>query len=209
MPQVTASEGASRSGTDRPVERLGVLGGTFDPVHVGHVVAAVEARVALDLDRVLLVVAASPWQKEGRVVAPADVRLAAVHAAVQGIEGLEVSDIEISRGGPTFTADTVAELGAADRALFLIVGSDVAARIGTWKRIAELRAAVTLVVVERCGEQSASPPGEWRLERVQIPRLDVSSTDLRARMLDGRPIEGLVPAGAVRVLREAGLYTPR
>jgi nicotinate-nucleotide adenylyltransferase len=209
MPQVTASEGASPGGTDRVVERLGLLGGTFDPVHVGHVVAAVEARAALELDRVLLVVAASPWQKEGQVVAPADVRLAAVRAAVEGIQGLEASDVEIARGGPTFTADTVAELAARGRELFLIVGSDVAARIGTWKRVDDVRRTATLVVVERCGEQSASPPGEWRLERVQIPRLDVSSTDLRERMVNGQPIEGLVPAGAVRVLREAGLYTPR
>jgi nicotinate-nucleotide adenylyltransferase len=209
MPQVTALEHAGGRDVDGAVERLGVLGGTFDPVHVGHIVAAVEARAALDLDRVLLVVAAAPWQKEGQVVAPAEVRLAAVRAAVEGIEGLEASDLEITRGGPTFSADTVAELGAADRELFLIVGSDVAARIESWRRVDEVRQAITLVVVERCGEQSASPPGAWRLERVQIPRLDVSSTDLRERMADGRPIEGLVPAGAVRVLREAGLYTPR
>ena len=91
--------------------RLGILGGTFDPVHVGHLVAAVNARYELDLDRVLLVVANEPWQKVGsRPVTPAADRLALVQAAVEGVEGLEASAIEIERGGLSYTADTVAEL---------------------------------------------------------------------------------------------------
>jgi len=93
--------------------RLGILGGTFDPVHVGHLVAAVNARHELGLDQVLLVVANEPWQKVGnRPVTPAADRLALVEAAVEGVEGLESSGIEIERGGPSYTADTVAELEA-------------------------------------------------------------------------------------------------
>src|SRR2546421_8283300 len=91
-------------------ERLGVFGGTFDPIHVGHLVTAVNVRHSLRLDRVLLVVAHDPWQKAGTVVAPAADRLAMVQAAVADVPGLEASDLELGRGGPTYTADTLAEL---------------------------------------------------------------------------------------------------
>ena len=109
--------------------RLGVFGGTFDPPHVGHLVTAVNVRHALALDRVLLVVANVPWQKVGeRTVSPAEDRLAMVEAAARGVAGLEVSRLEIDRGGPSYTADTLGELRRAHpRAeLFLIVGSDAA-----------------------------------------------------------------------------------
>lgn len=189
-------------------ERLGILGGTFDPVHVAHLVAAMEARAALHLDRVLLVVAGDPWQKSGQVRAPAQVRLAMVRAAVEGVEGLEASAIEVERPGPTYTADTLEALARPERDLFLVVGSDVAASLATWKRVDVVRGLATVVVVERSGEPAAAPPGEgWRVEHVTIPRFDISSTDVRDRVADGRPIDLLVPRGAVRILREEGLYT--
>src|SRR5881628_2444235 len=104
---------ASRAAGARP--RIGVFGGTFDPVHIGHLVAAVNVRHALRLDRVLLVVANVPWQRAGaRVVTPAEDRLAMVAAAVEGIDGLEASALEIDRGGQSYTADTLAELASAD-----------------------------------------------------------------------------------------------
>lgn len=190
-------------------ERVGVLGGTFDPVHVGHVVAAVDARATLGLDRVLLVVAGDPWQKREKVVAPASDRLALVEAAVEGIDGLEVSRIEVEREGPSVTADTLEALTAPGRDLFLILGADAVANMPTWKRLEDTRALATVVVIERSGEH-AEPPGHgWRVEHLAIPRLEVSSTDIRERLAQDLPIDGLVPAAVVRAIRERGLYTDR
>lgn len=189
-------------------ERIGVFGGTFDPVHVAHVVSAVEARRALSLDRVILVPAGDPWQKRGSVTAPAADRLAMVRAAVEGIAGLEVSPVEVERRGPSYTYQTLEALSGPGRELFLIVGADVAATMGSWVGVERLPVLATLVVVDRAGELPAdsAPPEGWRCERVSIPRLDVSSTDLRARAARGWPLDGLVPPGAVRVITEQGLY---
>jgi nicotinate-nucleotide adenylyltransferase len=192
-------------------ERLGILGGTFDPVHVGHLVAATEARHQLALDRVLLVVAGDPWQKHGHVVASAEDRWAMVAAAVEPVDGLEPSRLELDRDGATYTIDTVEQLAGRDRSLFLIVGADAAARLHTWHRVDDLRSRVTLGVVGRTGDDPAGDKLRaegWDCEAVAMPRLDVSSTDLRRRIAIGAPIDFLVPEGAVRVLRERRLYTP-
>ena len=201
------------AGGDTPRrERVGVLGGTFDPVHVAHIVAALAAHHALDLDRVVLAVAGDPWQKREAVVASAADRLAMTRAAVDDLDAadgracLEVSAAEVDRPGPTYTIDTLRALADADRELFLIVGADVAARIDTWHRADEVRAAATLVVVSRTGAASEDGLPDGAID-LPIPRLDVSSTELRARVARGEPIDGLVPAGAVRVIRERRLYT--
>jgi nicotinate-nucleotide adenylyltransferase len=189
-------------------ERIGVFGGTFDPVHVGHVVAAVETRAVLTLDRVLMVVAGDPWQKRDQVVASAVDRLALVEAAVEGIEGVEASALEIERRAPSVTADTLEALAAPDRELFVVLGADAVRNMPTWRRLEETRALATIAVVERSGEHDVAPPGEgWRVEHVRIPRLEVSSTDLRTRLAAGRPVDGLVPPGTVRAIRERDLYT--
>lgn len=188
-------------------ERIGVFGGTFDPIHVAHVVSAVEARRALSLDRVVLVPAGDPWQKRGSVAAPAADRLAMVEAAVEGIAGLEVSPLEVERDAPSYTYQTLEALAAPRRALFLIVGADVAATMSSWVGVERLPALATLVVVDR-GPAPAGvlPEQPWDCERVSIPRLDVSSTDLRARAARGWPLDGLVPPGAIRIITERGLY---
>jgi nicotinate-nucleotide adenylyltransferase len=203
---VTPSHGKPSGGS----ERIGVFGGTFDPVHIAHVVSAVEARRALSLDRVILVPAGDPWQKRGTVTAPAAARLAMVRAAVEGIDGLEVSPLEVDREGPSYTYQTLESLSAPGRRLFLIIGADVAATLSTWVGIERLPGLATLVVIDRAGERpaDAGPPPGWPCERVSIPRLDVSSTDLRARAERGWPLDGLVPPGAVRVIAERGLYRP-
>ena len=189
---------------------MGVLGGTFDPVHVGHLVVGVDVRHALGLDVVLLVVAASPWQKTGtREITPAADRLALVEAAVDGVDGLEASSIEIDRGGPTYTADTLAALAGSGDQLFLVVGADVANLLDTWVRPDEVKALATLVVVGRPGshaDPTALRTEGWRVEHVDVPALDVSSSDLRARLAAGRPIDGLVPPLAVREIEKRGLY---
>lgn len=190
-------------------ERIGVFGGTFDPVHVGHLVAGVDTRAALGLDRVLFVVAGDPWQKRGRVIASAVDRLALVVAAVADVDGLEASDVEVQREGPSVTADTLEALVAPDRELYLMLGADAVANMGTWRRLDETRHLATVVVIERAGDIHTEPPGAgWRFERVAIPRLDVSSTDIRERLANGRPADGLVPAAAMQVIRSRGLYTP-
>lgn len=188
---------------------LGVLGGTFDPIHVGHLVAAVNVRHALDLDLVLLVVANRPWQKEGtRPVTPAEDRLAVVRAAVGQVPGVEASDLEVARGGVSYTADTLAALHAAEPGadLVLVIGADVVAKLGTWERLDEVRTRCRLAVVNRPGAPQPRVPSGWRAEVVEIPALEVSSTDLRARVADGRPLDYLVPEAAVAEMRRRGLY---
>lgn len=189
--------------------RLGVFGGTFDPPHVGHVVVAATARWALGLDRVLLVVANDPWQKSGdRAVTPATDRLALVEAAVEGVGAVEASDLELRRGGPSYTADTLRELGDAHPGakLFLILGADAAAGLPTWERAEEVRRACTAVLVDRPGTPAGELPSGWDFTRLEIPRLDVTSTDLRARVAAGMPIDGLVPPGVCSVIAARGLY---
>jgi nicotinate-nucleotide adenylyltransferase len=190
------------------VERLGILGGTFDPVHVAHLAAAAAARTQLALTRVLVVVAGDPWQKRGRVCAPAEARFEMVAAALDGVEGFEASRLEIDRTGPTYTIDTVETLRRErPRELFLIVGGDVAASVDTWHRADDLRAAVTLAIVDRGDVAASTPPNGWRCIPVHMPRLDLSSTDLRRRIGAGESVDFLVPPPAARVLRARGLYT--
>lgn len=192
-----------------PSRRVGVFGGTFDPVHVGHLVAAVNVRHALGLEVVLLVVANRPWQKVGsREVSPAPDRLAVVQAAVGDVAGVEASGLELERGGVSYTADTLTALQAEDPAadLVLVIGADVAATLHTWDRVDEVRARCRLAIVNRPGAPAPAVPAGWRADVVEIPALEVSSTDLRARVADGRPLDYLVPAAAVREVRRRGLY---
>jgi nicotinate-nucleotide adenylyltransferase len=202
MPMVETA----RSAADPRAERVGVLGGTFDPVHVGHVVAASDARAALRLDRVLLVVAGDPWQKRGQVVASAVDRLALVDAAVADVEGVEASAIEVEREGASVTADTLEVLARPGRTLWLLLGADAVANMATWRRLEETRDLATIVVIEREGEHAVPPGDGWRVEHLAIPRLDVSSTDVRARLTRGHPADGLVPAAALHIIRDRGLY---
>lgn len=195
--------------TGRP--RTGILGGTFDPVHVGHLVAAVCVRHSLALDRVLLVVANEPWQKvHTRDVTDAEQRFSVVAAAVEGVAGVEASRIEIERGGPSYTADTVAALKEqVGGELYLIVGSDLVGDLGTWERVHEVQQATTLVIVERGGVPAHDDPVErrqWRVERVSMPLIDLSSSELRARFADGRPVDFLIPTPAISMIRRLGLY---
>jgi nicotinate-nucleotide adenylyltransferase len=190
-------------------ERLGIFGGTFDPPHVGHLVTAVNVRHDLRLDRVLLVVSNVPWQKVGtREISAPEVRLAMVEAAVADVEGLEASRLELDAGGPSYTADTLATLLAEDpsRELFVILGADAAAGVLTWERWEEVRDQATVVAVERPGAPEADAPPGWRWIQVEVPRLDVSSTDLRARAVDGRPLDYLVTHEVADWIQAHGLY---
>ncbi len=188
--------------------RVGLFGGTFDPPHVGHLVTAVNVRHALDLDVVMLMVANVPWQKEAsRAITPAADRLAMVEAAVADVPGLEAGRLEIELGGPSYTADTLAALATTEPGvvLFTIVGDDAAAGLTTWERYEEVVTRSRLVVVDRPGEP-VRLPGEVPWIHVEVPRLEVSSTDLRARFTDGRPLDYLVTDPVLQVIEERGLY---
>jgi nicotinate-nucleotide adenylyltransferase len=191
------------------LKRIGILGGTFDPPHVGHVVAAAAALWELDLDRVLLMTANIPWQKVGtRPVTSAPDRLAMVTLLVEGMAKVEVSTLELDRGGDSFTADTVDELAGLHPGaeLFVIVGSDVASTLDTWKKKAELKAGATIVVYDRPGSVGAAPPSGWSFVRIDVPQLAVSSTDIRTRRGLGRPIDGMVPPAVLRYITDRRLY---
>ena len=188
--------------------RIGLFGGTFDPPHVGHLVTAVNVRHALSLDRVILMVANVPWQKQGsRAITAAAQRLAMVEAAVRDVDGLQAGRLEIDHGGPSFTADTLLTLQQrnAGAQLFTIVGDDAAAGLTTWSRYDEVVERSELVVVDRPGSPVDLPEGfDWI--RVEVPRLEVSSTDLRARFEDGRPLDYLLTEPVLDVIAREGLY---
>lgn len=189
-------------------QRIGLFGGTFDPPHVGHLVTAVNVRHSLGLDLVILMVANDPWQKRGtRSVSAALDRLAMVEAAVSGVDGLIAGSDEIHRGGPSFTADTLVKL--AERypgaELFTILGDDAASTLTSWSRFDEVVARSQLVVVDRPGSP-ATPPPEFAWLHVESPRLEVSSTDLRARFSDGRPLDYLLTKPVLDEIYTRRLY---
>ncbi len=197
--------GADRAG-DAP--RIGLFGGTFDPPHVGHLVTAVNVRHALQLDEVILMVANIPWQKEGtRPITDAEDRFAMVAAAVRDVAGLRAGRTEIDLGGPSYTADTLAALATEHpgAVLHTIVGDDAAAGLHSWERSEEVVERSVLVVVDRPGDH-VELPGDVDWVRVEVPRLEVSSTDLRARFTDGRPLDYLVTSEVFEVIAERGLY---
>lgn len=188
--------------------RIGLFGGTFDPPHVGHLVTAVNVRHALNLDIVILMVANDPWQKSGaRDVTTAEDRFAMVEAAVSVVDGVVAGRDEIDRGGPSYTADTLMALAEkhAGAELFTIVGDDAAAGLTSWTRVDQVVQYSQLVVVDRPGV-AVGLPKEFDWLRVESPRLEVSSTDLRSRFSDGRPLDYLVTEPVLRVIGQRGLY---
>ena len=195
--------------------RLGVLGGTFDPPHRGHIAVASEVRHRLRLDVVLFVVANEPWQKSALgLVTPAGLRLEMTRAALVGHDGMEASALDIDRGGPTYMADTLTELGDSypSAELFLVVGSDLARRLDTWKRSSEIESRATTVVVERpCGGRaysaaSSRPPAGWRHIFLTGPAIDISSADIRAGYSDNRSVGAMIPTAVEEIIRARGLY---
>jgi nicotinate-nucleotide adenylyltransferase len=190
-----------------PRRRVGLLGGSFDPPHVGHLVVAECALVELGLDEVRLIVAGDPWMKPA--VSPADDRLALTLAAVRDSRDLLVDDREVRRGGTTYTADTLAELHAEepDSDFFFVLGEDAAATLPDWDRAAEAFALATFVIVTRPGSpvpDEALLPGP--VVHLEIPQLRVSSTELRERFADGRATRWLVPPSVDAEVRRRGLY---
>jgi nicotinate-nucleotide adenylyltransferase len=206
------------TGTSAPDvgRRLGLLGGTFNPPHLGHLLIAQEAFDQLGLDRVLLIPAAVPPHKEVAVDPGAEARLAMVRAAIEGDERFVASDVEVARGGPSYTVDTLRALHATypGSELTFIVGGDMAASLPTWRDPAEVVALARLAVAEREGapradilERLATIPGAVeRVDFFDLPRIDFSSSLVRRRVAAGRPITYLVPDPVAAYIAQRGLY---
>jgi len=188
-----------------------VFGGTFDPPHIGHLVAALYSFEAISLDRLLFVISNVPWQKVGqRPISPAEARVEMVEAAIAGHPGFAASRVEIERGGDSYMAETLAELRQQNPQsdLFLILGADAAAGIPTWRRAERLAELARVVVVDRPGSPEVILPG-FDVEYVTMPALGISSTELRARIAAGRSVDWLVPEGVQSVLARWRLYGER
>ena len=193
--------------------RIGVMGGTFDPIHLGHLVAAEEARWQFDLDRVVFVPAGRPWQKPVGVTPPED-RYQMAALATASNPAFAVSRLEIDHPGPTYTVDTLrrlrTELEGGTR-LYFIIGADAILQLLTWKEPDQVLAQAEFLAATRPGFDldrlvSQVPGAAGRVHRMEIPALAISASDIRARVARGAPFRYLVPDGVARYIHEHGLY---
>ncbi len=199
-----------------PGDRLGVLGGTFDPIHRAHLLVAAAARDALRLDRVLFIPAGDPWRKHDRSITPARHRLAMVEAALAacGDPDFAVSDAELRRDGPTYTAETLrqlAEEGAA--AIWFILGADALMDLPHWHEPSEIIRLARLAVVPRPGRavdfaalEAAVPGLRAAVDEVPMEPIDLSATALRERIREGGALDSRIPPGAREYIEAHGLY---
>ena len=200
---------------------MGILGGTFDPPHLAHLALAEAARESLNLDTVLFIPAGDPWLKSStREITPGAYRLAMVRLATEGIPWAAGMGIEIDREGPTYSLDTVRALAAGGTAAdewWFIIGADGFRGLPAWHEPAALADLVRFAVARRGGdtsplvtpELSAALPGiEDRVDEVPMPRMDVSSTDIRARIVEGASTEGLLSDAVRAFIDEHELYRP-
>ena len=197
--------------TSAAPRRLGILGGTFDPPHAGHVAAAVAAQTQVGLDDVVLMVANEPWQKVGdRQVTSAQVRWEMTEALVAEISGLRADDREIRRGGPTFTVDTLEEILAEqpNTEIFLIVGADTAERLETWHRASDVVRLSTIVIVNRDNSTNAAPGflRDARVLNVTMNPVDVSSSGIRDAVARGESIDASTSLSVASLIRDHSLY---
>jgi nicotinate-nucleotide adenylyltransferase len=192
--------------------RIGVMGGTFDPIHHGHLVAASEAQAWFGLDEVLFVPTAEPWQKADRQVSPAEHRYLMTVIATAANPRFRVSRVDIDRGGPTYTVDTLRDLRKIhpDAELYFITGADALAEIFTWHDADEVFELAHFVGCTRPGsemdtETLSAIPAE-AVTMLEIPALAISSTNCRERQQRGEPIWYLVPDGIVQYIQKHHLY---
>lgn len=189
--------------------RFGILGGTFDPPHNAHLELARRARDQLRLDRVLWVPAGEPWRKAGQPVSPAPDRVAMVRLAIAGEPAFELSSIEVDRPGPSYTVETLEELRRRepDAELVLLLGRDALDDLPNWHEPERLVTLATLAVASRGeGDAAAAPPPGAGIVEIEMPRMDVSATELRRRAAAGERLRGLVPEAVEAYIRERQLY---
>jgi nicotinate-nucleotide adenylyltransferase len=186
--------------------RTGILGGTFDPPHLAHLVAAEVAYRQLRLDRVLFIPAGSPWQKAGRPVSPSHQRLEMTRMAVENTGYFAADEREVVREGPTYTIDTLTTFPEHEE-LVLILGADAARGLATWHRAPELRLRALVAVTPRPGvARSDVEEAAGQVEWLDAPQLPISGTMIRRRIADGLPVRFLMPDSCWRYLMQQGLY---
>ena len=190
--------------------RMGVMGGTFDPIHHGHLVAAAQVAEQLRLDQVVFVPTGRPWQKHPDGVSDAEHRYLMTLLATVDNPAFAVSRVDIDRGGPTYTVDTMSDLRAAvgpDVELFFITGADALASIVSWREHERLVDLAHLVGVTRPGHELVNPGlGQDRVTLVEISALAISSTECRQRAAEGLTLDYLVPASVAQYIAKNGLY---
>lgn len=186
----------------------GVFGGSFDPPHAGHLIVAQEARVRLGLDRVILVPAAVPPHKLDRELTAPEVRVEMLRAATAGDDGFEVSEVELRRSGPSYTVDTLRELGGDGRygRLHLLMGADQFQEFHTWREQEEILRLAEVVVLSRAGLEIEEPAASLPHRRLEVPRIEISATGIRRRVGEGLPIRYLVPSAVERIIAARSLY---
>lgn len=212
---------------ERPTRRIGIMGGTFDPIHHGHLVAGSEVADLFHLDEVVFVPTGQPWQKKDKHVSPAEDRYLMTVIATASNPRFQVSRVDIDRGGDTFTIDTLADMQREypDAELFFITGADALSKIVTWRDWESMFDLAHFVGVTRPGYtlpgigdgedadatlaplQSEVDAG--RLSLVEIPAMSISSTDCRDRAAQGRPVWYLVPDGVVQYIAKHRMYAPK
>lgn len=188
--------------------RLGVMGGTFDPIHVGHLVTAEEALHQFSLDEVVFVPTGRPWMKEHEVVASPEDRFRMTEIGIAPEPRFSASRIEVDRGGQTYTVDTLHALreSAPEAELWFITGADAMLEIVDWKEPETLFGLARFIAATRPGYDVAPFATHEAVSVMEIPALAISSTDIRARVRQGRPIRFLVPEGVGEYIVERGLY---
>ena len=197
-------------------ERIGLLGGTFDPIHLGHLIVAEEARTRLSLDRLLFVPSRQPWRKAGREIAHEADRLAMVRLAVEGNPGFEVSLVDLEREGPSYSVDTVCDVRATlspEAELYFILGYDALMDLPHWHAPAELARITRLVTVIRPGYEldwspleQAIPEAREAVTLLETPEIGISSTEVRQRVAAGRSIRYWVPDLVAEYIQQQWLY---
>ena len=182
--------------------RIGLLGGTFDPIHNGHLSIAKAAIKQLKLDNLLLIPAGNPWQKEE--ITEIQHRIAMTKLAIIGFSNIEVSEIEANRSGPTYTYQTLEELHAKyeETDFFLILGSDAARALDTWKEPNKVKTLARIYVVPRAGDFTL----DWHFDRINMPSIEISSTDIREKIQSKQSIKDLVPENVEQYIHTHGLY---
>ena len=199
--------------------RIGIFGGTFDPIHRGHLIMAEAASETLNLSKIVFVPAGQPWFKDDETISAAVQRLEMIHLATASNSCFEVSTAEVERGGPSYTVDTIAMLRAQwgpKVSLFLILGVDALLDLPRWKEPAYLVQECHFVVLPRSGRNSqelevleSSLPGiSARVVRLDVPEIEISSTDIRDRVAHGLSIRDLVPEAVESYILGQGLYAP-